>query len=377
MAKKSDNYIELMLDSGVFSAWSRGISLPIEGYIDYIKRNKSLLFSYVNMDKIPGAPGQPRTQEMLDDSARQSYHNLEIMRDAGLRPIPVVHQGESFSWLEKLLEEGESYVGVSTNKFGRASVQMSWLDKAFTLMTNKKGEPLVKVHGFGITKPEFMLRYPWYSVDSTTWALGAGFGKIIVPVYENGKFNYLRRPINVIVSGVQQSSDSAQRNQFEFLGPDLQYTVNLFLEQECQVTITEVRNSPDHRRYALIEYYKKLVEALTDVRFTHRKKLLTLDDELRLSLKPIKDMNTRLFFATKMANPFPVILTARDARTRLLSYYDLRTTPDDKFAEYVKTGLMPYNKRIPKPDWKSESYLGSRRMKLYRRLLEDVAEDTA
>ena len=33
----------------------------------------------------------------------------------------------------------------------------------------KDGKPKVKVHGFGMTTRELLFRYPWASVDSTSW----------------------------------------------------------------------------------------------------------------------------------------------------------------------------------------------------------------
>jgi hypothetical protein len=46
----------------------------------------------------------------------------------------------------------------------------TWLDRVFDkFLTNPDGTPKVKVHGFGLTTPDLLFRYPWYSVDSGTW----------------------------------------------------------------------------------------------------------------------------------------------------------------------------------------------------------------
>src|SRR5580692_1929900 len=86
--------ISLMLDSGAFSAWKRGISINLAEYIAYIKKHEHLLASYVCLDQIPGKPGVKRTQAEVDDAAAQSYKNQQTMKKAGLTPIPVFHQGE-------------------------------------------------------------------------------------------------------------------------------------------------------------------------------------------------------------------------------------------------------------------------------------------
>jgi hypothetical protein len=40
-----------------------------------------------------------------------------------------------------------------------------WLNR----LTDPDGTPKVKVHGFGLTNIQLLFRYPWYSVDSTSW----------------------------------------------------------------------------------------------------------------------------------------------------------------------------------------------------------------
>jgi hypothetical protein len=42
-----------------------------------------------------------------------------------------------------------------------------------------------KVHGFGITSPWLVKRYPFYSVDSTSWKAGGRYGD--TRIYHGGK----------------------------------------------------------------------------------------------------------------------------------------------------------------------------------------------
>ena len=48
-------------------------------------------------------------------------------------------------------------------------------------MVDHTGKPRLKVHAFGITAIPIMERYPWYSVDSSSWIQSAAFGSIITP----------------------------------------------------------------------------------------------------------------------------------------------------------------------------------------------------
>ena len=57
-----------------------------------------------------------------------------------------------------------------------------WLDRLWAdYLTDDQGRPIVKVHGFGLTSLPLMMRYPWYSVDSSTWVQWAANGMVLVP----------------------------------------------------------------------------------------------------------------------------------------------------------------------------------------------------
>lgn len=272
--------INLFLDSGAYAAWKRNEPIDIYRYIDYIKRNKEYLTSYVNMDVIPGKPGFTPTTEEVEYSAKQSYTNLQIMKDAGLNPIPVFHQGERFFWLEKLLDDKEDYIGISPaeDMMGWRGISPHiWLDKAFTYVTDKDGYSLVKTHGFGVTKHQLLIRYPWTTCDSTSWTMIPNYGKIVVPIYQKSIPQYLKQPIVVHVSDVTKrtrtnwgTSKSKTKDQFGHLSRIEQEFVTRFIE-ECGLTMTEVRYDDCARRICVIKYYQNLIKAIGDnVQFKYR-----------------------------------------------------------------------------------------------------------
>ena len=89
------------------------------------------------------------------------------MKEAGLHPIPVFHQGENWLWLEKMLKDGETYIGLSTggqHRQPRPSIYR-WLDQCFSRLCDAQGRPLVRIHGFGITSRLLLLRYPCTTVE--------------------------------------------------------------------------------------------------------------------------------------------------------------------------------------------------------------------
>jgi hypothetical protein len=127
--------IRLFLDSGAFSDWGKGETIKIEDYIKFVHDVKDYCWAYANLDVIPGSPKGVRTVEQVQRSAEQSYRNLQIMKDAGLSPLPVFHHMESYSWLEKMIKDGEDYIGISTAKNMVNLVQNRWLDEFFSVVT--------------------------------------------------------------------------------------------------------------------------------------------------------------------------------------------------------------------------------------------------
>jgi hypothetical protein len=355
--------VNLLLDSGEFSAWRRGTSVDLKRYIAYCQENKGYLMAYVSVDKIPGKFGQPRTQKEVEESAKIGYDNLQKMHEAGLRPIPVFHQGERFHWLERMLADGEDYIGISSSKDLWANEQRKWLDDVFTLLTDSKGRPLVKTHGFGITRPAFIFRYPFYTCDSTAWSLAPGYGSILIPPLTNGVPDYLKQPIKIVLSGVQHKSPSSQKKQFEGLGPQTQEAIRVFLEDVVGVSIPEARYGTNIRRKAMLIYYLNLGNALTNVRFAERKPQSLLTTTKTINRKPTKFDHLHIMFATNLNKEWSTMMNELDCEDRLLSYWELKDKPSEVLQNYVKFGShAEYEKKSPKTKWSGEAYRNHRRL---------------
>ena len=174
------NKIDLFLDSGAFSAFTQKIEIDINKYIQFIKKHKKYIDVYANLDVI--------------GNAEATYRNQKIMEEKGLHPIPVFHATkEPLLWLKKYVDEGYSYIAIGGMAGGDISVKQIYpvLDEVFNdILTDSKGIPKVKIHGFGLTSLKLMLRYPWYSVDSTSWIITGCLGSINVPCFESGKYVY-------------------------------------------------------------------------------------------------------------------------------------------------------------------------------------------
>lgn len=296
--------VKCILDSGAYSAWGQGIEIDLRDYIRYVQEHKHLLESYVNLDSIPAK----KTLEAREAAARQSYKNQQVMKEAGLHPIPVFHQGENWLWLEKMLKDGETYIGLSTggqHRQPRPSIYR-WLDQCFSRLCDAQGRPLVRIHGFGITSRLLLLRYPCTTVDSTTWELLAGYGQIVVPMLIGNEFDYKAKPLQVRVADMENLSEL-----------DLDQ-VNRYVKS-CGLTMAEVRYSSAARRLMGALYYKELREALPDIRFGHHRPGV----KPSVNYKPPSVSKVTIVMATQLwDHRWSHVLTNCEMWDRLVSYYE-------------------------------------------------------
>src|SRR5271167_4127513 len=96
--------IQLLLDSGAFSAWSLGREVSLTDYITFIKANPDSIAHSINLDVII-----PEDPEKAAEAGRKNF--LE-MRNAGVNCIPVHHAREQLKWLELMCTDCK-YIGVS------------------------------------------------------------------------------------------------------------------------------------------------------------------------------------------------------------------------------------------------------------------------
>jgi len=169
------NNAKVFLDSGAFSAYTLGVEIDLPTYCDYIKRNMDLwrVEDGVVMVSVLDGIGDPL----------KTYQNQMHMEQLGVKPLPCFHAGEDERYLEYYVKNYE-YITLG-GMVGSSTKQLCiWLDRMWErYLTDGSGRPRVKVHGFGITSVPIVERYPWYSVDSSSWIQSAAFGSIIDPIH--------------------------------------------------------------------------------------------------------------------------------------------------------------------------------------------------
>ena len=194
--------MNLFLDSGAFSAWTRKESISVEEYGEFALEHLEHVDLIANLDVIPGEFGRKGTQEELEQSARQGYENYWKLIDMGIPPeklIHIFHQDEDFSWLERMVDEME-IIGISPANDRTVPQKCKWLDTCMNYVIDSDGWPIVKLHAFGLTSIPLVREYPWYSIDSTSWLYMARYGAVFVPKSNHSGYDYSRSPYSIFFS---------------------------------------------------------------------------------------------------------------------------------------------------------------------------------
>lgn len=258
-----------ILDSGAFSAWTRGVEIDIDDYIKFVFDNIDYIDVVVNLDVIPGSFGVVPTAAEVEVSAQRSWDNMLYMESFGIKPMPVFHQGERFAWLQRMIDHGHDYIGISPANDRSTREKILWLDDVFSRITDEDGRATIRTHAFGATSTETLFRYPWFTADSTTWIMAGNYGTVMVPsVNPDGSWRFSRRIPRVVVS---QESDPTRSQHYETLTDSERETVLRFIA-EAGSSLEGVRASHTERNRVNAYFYKLLSDANLDIRFKRKQR---------------------------------------------------------------------------------------------------------
>ena len=248
------------LDSGAYSAWSRGTVIDIDEYMEFIRANSDLLEVYASLDVIPGAPGRAATTTERDEAAEQSWANYLYMVKDGLSPLPVYHYGEHRRFLDRMIESGCPYIGIGGLVGIPGASRRLWLDGVFHHITNDAGFPIVKTHGFGMTAVPLIFRYPWYSIDSTTWIKITASGSVYLPAMRDGEFVFDTVPMTVSVSNRNPKQGEGGKHA-NTMASGMRAILERWLAF-CGKTYEQVHESYYHRATCNVMFFKMVSEAV-------------------------------------------------------------------------------------------------------------------
>ena len=182
-----DNNFEgkLFIDSGAYTALTRGKEVDVDDYIAYINGISDKVYVFAQLDYIP------KNAQDTTDTAEASWDNYLYMYDRVKEPdklVPIYHQSESLSTLKRMVEHrkpnGEyiSYIGFGALAGTGVTLpqKKEFFSKCFSVIADSKN-PNVKVHAMGMTSLALLEMFPFYSADSTSWIMQGATGSILTP----------------------------------------------------------------------------------------------------------------------------------------------------------------------------------------------------
>ncbi len=186
--KNEPSNMKLFVDSGAFSAWTKGKVIDVDEYISFINTNKEYLTVCASVDTIPGAPRSAviPSDEEVQKAAEGTWENFLYMRSKMNdvdKLLYTFHAGEPWEFLEQALTYKDDRGPINYIAFGglvgkSGDIIKTFCSKAFDLIRKHNRLGNIKVHAFGMTRLHVLQEYPFTSCDSTSWLQHANYGAV-------------------------------------------------------------------------------------------------------------------------------------------------------------------------------------------------------
>lgn len=179
----------LFVDSGAWTAHSKGKNLDIDEYIQYVNINDEHFYIIAQGDTIPGKFRQIKSYEdriKAPESSWQNYLYMLPKLDSPCKLLPIFHQGEDFKWLHNMLDFTDDfgnhipYIGLSPANDSGVPMKIEFLKRCFDII-RESSHPNVRTHAFGMTSLDVLEMFPLTSADSTSWIMCAANGGVYTP----------------------------------------------------------------------------------------------------------------------------------------------------------------------------------------------------
>lgn len=246
---------KLFIDSGAFSAWTQGKTIDVDEYIRWINDRADYIDLYGQVDVIPGDrnTGALPTTEEVKIAAQKTWENYLYMRPKMKKPeglLYTFHVGEPIEFLKRALEWTDEngnyipYIALGGMVGKSADTRDRFLEKCFDTIKNSPN-PNVKVHAFGMTDRDLLMKYPITSADSTSWIMTGATGGIMTDA-------------GMVTVSSQQSNSM---NHFSHLSQEAIDEFNKSIA-EYGFTLEELAESRDKRIMHNARYMKKKFEEI-------------------------------------------------------------------------------------------------------------------
>lgn len=191
---------KLFIDSGAFSAWTKGVKINVKEYINWLNERADVIDLCGQVDVIPGDRVYGATQEQVRQAAEATWQNYLFMRARLKNPDSLLytfHVGEPIEFLRQALEWKDEngnpipYIALGGMVGKPKKIRDTFLESCFITIRNSSN-PNIKVHAFGMTDFDLLEKYPIYSADSTSWIMVGAMGNVmtdygVIAVSENQK----------------------------------------------------------------------------------------------------------------------------------------------------------------------------------------------
>ena len=304
--------LNLFLDSGAWSHFTGRANINLDMYSKFLTRYKNEVKIFANLDVV--------------HNGEASYQNWLELKKQGHNTMPVFHADIDLKYLKRYLENSNTIaLGalVGVNKIQRLS-NLDYLWKHF--LTNSQGYPTHKVHGFALTDIDIMVRYPWYSVDSSTWIKHAAYGMILVP--KKGletKPNFLGPAMAVSLSDVSG----------RMYGEEGSNSFSNFSKHEQKLIRNYVKNTL-HLEWGRSEF----LEVENDYKLLKNERFIT-DKEL----KGASNVNMQTLFPVHFSPQHNKKMIERIIEPGVSNYVNLRIRANIRYYKLVMQA-MPYPKKF-------------------------------
>lgn len=153
-SKHTYAYRDWALDSGAYTARSKGVEIDLGRYIELclaLMAEDPTLTEIFSLDVI--------------GNHKATLKNTERMWEAGVPATPAFHIGEPESFLQHIAKTYPKIaLGGMADLKGKAKYE--WASQCFARVWPKP------VHGFGAGTEELILGLPWHSTDASSWEAG-------------------------------------------------------------------------------------------------------------------------------------------------------------------------------------------------------------
>jgi len=302
----------VFLDSGAFTAWTRGAVLPVVEYARFVL----------------GHPGHEVVAVMDDiEDPAKTWANQKELESYGVEPLPCFHYGEDVKWLSKYLDE-YPYLAIGGMVRRPKPKLVAWLDSIMrSHICDAQGKPRVRLHGFGATGQAVLARYPWYSVDSSSWIHSAASANVLL--WRNGRI--------VSINTTTRDTLPAGAVPFYHLSqPEQDEVYRTLVEDYKTATCIEDLDERNVRLVTAAETYRRMVTEVVPKRFARIGQRSLLDDRTDYGSTGKVDWEAcSLYLAGEIQDEVEQALRDRGQFNRLFTYFVTKQTKTARYKSYT------------------------------------------